>query len=267
MCDDGGLREEGVGDPETGAREENGMQDGGEPAEQATTAAPDESLNGIAAIQYRLGVYARGREAVARILEAALDILIHEGIRAMTLRRIAAACGLRIGNVTYYFATKEELLRAVLDIVEAGYIEAITDLRSRTTESAEKRFALWVRFVLEDIQSERTTKLFSELWALANQNTFVSDCVNRIYERGRILLLEVIEELNPRLTAEEREVVAVFIQAATEGTTIFAGFGKPFLERMPWLTAIATENLTGLIKTIDSETIRQGVQAPLWRRV
>src|SRR5439155_12128957 len=157
------------------------MQDGGESETQPTTSAADRPLEAaVPAIQYRLGVYARGREAVARILEAALDILIHEGIAAMTLRRIAAACGLRIGNVTYYFTTKEDLLRAVLDIVEAGYIEAITDLRSRTNEPAEKRFALWVRFVLEDIQSERTTKLFSELWALSNQNQFVADCVNRI---------------------------------------------------------------------------------------
>jgi AcrR family transcriptional regulator len=243
------------------------MQDGGEPEGRATTAAEEAPLDGIAAIQYRLGVYARGREAVARILEAALDILIHEGIQAMTLRRIAAACGLRIGNVTNNLTTKEDLLRAVLDVVEAGYIEAISDLRSRTTESAEKRFALWIRFVLEDIQSERTTKLFSELWALANQNTFGAECVNRIYERGRILLLEVIQELNPRLDADEREAVAVFIQAATEGTTIFAGFGKPFCHRMPWLTAISTATLTNLIKTIDSDTIRQGAPPPLWRRI
>lgn len=251
---------------EAGAREADGMQDGAEPEEQVTV-AEGPPLDGAAAIQYRLGVYARGRESVARILEAALDILIHEGIRAMTLRRIAAACGLRIGNVTYYFASKEDLLRAVLDVVEAGYIEAITDLRSRTSEPAEKRFALWIRFVLEDIQSERTTKLFSELWALANQNTFVSDAVNRIYERGRNILRELIGELNPNLDAEECEAVAVFIQAATEGMTIFAGFGKPFYHRLPWLTAISTKALTDLIKTIESDAIRQGAQPLLWRRV
>jgi len=243
------------------------MQDGGEP-EAATTAATDRPLTAaVHGIQHRLAVYAKGREAVARIVEAALDVLIHEGFGAMTLRRVASACGQRVGNVTYYFATKEDLLRAVLDVVEAGYFEAITDLRSRTNETAEKRFALWIRFVLEDIQNERTTKLFSELWALANQNTFVNDAVNRIYERGRNILRELIEELNPSLDPEERETVAVFIQAATEGMTIFAGYGKPFYQRMPWLSAIATDNLTALIKTIDSATIRQGVLPVLWRRV
>jgi len=138
---------------------------------------------------------------------------------------------------------------------------------SRTNEPAEKRFALWIRIVLDDIQSERTTKLFSELWALSKHSTIVSDCVNEIYQRGRNILLELVGELNPKLDAEEREILAVYIQSATEGTTIFAGFGKPFQQRMPWLIAISIGSLTELVKTISSADIRQGVQPPLWRHI
>ena len=43
------------------------MQDGAEPAEAVNVAEAEPPLDGVAAIQYRLGVYARGREAVARI--------------------------------------------------------------------------------------------------------------------------------------------------------------------------------------------------------
>jgi len=114
------------------------MQDDREGQPHAKGRAADGSAEAeVPAIQFRPGVYARGRETVSRILEAALDILIHEGSQAMTLRRIAAACGLRIGNVTYYFTSKEDLLRAVLDVVAAGYTEAITDLRSRMSNGAQ----------------------------------------------------------------------------------------------------------------------------------
>lgn len=220
----------------------------------------------VPAIQFRPGVYAPGREAVTQILEAALDILINEGIRALTLRRIAAASGLRVGNVTYYFSTKDELLRAVLDVVLAGYSDAIRDLQNRTDEPAEQRLGLMIRIILEDIQSQATTNLFPELWALSNHDPFVADCVKDIYSRGRQVLLELIGELNPALDADEREAVAVFIQASTEGMTVFAGYNKPFADRMPLIESIAIKALTDLVRTIDSKTIRTGIRQPLWRR-
>jgi AcrR family transcriptional regulator len=220
----------------------------------------------VPAIQFKPGVYAPGRQAVTQILEAALDILINEGIRALTLRRIAAACGLRVGNVTYYFSTKDELLRAVLDVVLAGYSDAIQNLRNRTDEPPDQRLALMIRIILEDIQSQATTNLFSELWALSNRDTFVAECVNDIYSRGRAVLLELIGELNPGLDEQEREAVAVFIQASTEGMTIFAGYNKQFSDRMSLLESIAIKGLVDLARTIDSKTIRTGIRQPLWRR-
>jgi hypothetical protein len=48
----------------------------------------------------------------------------------------------------------------------------------------------------------------------------------------------------------------VFIQAATEGMTIFAGHEKPFATRMPLIEAISIKALTDLVKTIDSAAIR-----------
>jgi AcrR family transcriptional regulator len=230
----------------------------GQDAAQPERAVPD--------IKFRPGVYAPGREAVTQILEAALDILISEGIRSLTLRRIAAACDLRVGNVTYYFATKDELLRAVLDVVMAGYRDALGELRKRTDEAPEQRLALMIRILLEDIQSQATTNLFPELWALANHDPFVADCVNDIYRRGREVLLELIAELNPSLDAHERETVAVFVHAAIEGMTIFAGHNKPFSDRMPMIESISVKAIVDLVRTIDSKTIRAGIRQPLWRR-
>jgi AcrR family transcriptional regulator len=220
----------------------------------------------VPAIKFHPGVYAPGREAVTQILEAALDLLINEGIRALTLRRIAAACNLRVGNVTYYFPTKDDLLRAVLDVVLAGYSDAIQDLKSRSDEPADQRLALMIRIVLEDIQSQATTNLFPELWALANRDPFVAECVNDIYLRGRLVLLDLIGELNPALDATEREMVAIFIQAATEGATLFAGHNKPFADKMPMFESISVKVLVDMVRTIDSKTIRSGIRQPLWRR-
>jgi len=224
--------------------------DRGKPLNVAVSPALVVPEKAVPTIQFRPGVYAPGREAVTQILEAALDILINEGIRALTLRRIAAACQLRVGNVTYYFATKDELLRAVLDVVVDGYTEAVRDLRKRTDEPAEQRMALLIRILLEDIQSQATTNLFPELWALANRDRFVADCLNDIYRRGREVLLDLIAELNPGLDDTEREMVAVFVQASIEGMTLFAGHDKLFADRMPLLESISVKALVDLVRTI-----------------
>ncbi|KAK0348191.1 hypothetical protein LTR94_038211, partial [Friedmanniomyces endolithicus] len=59
----------------------------------------------------RPGIYARGTETVDTILRAALDLLIDEGATAFTIRRIAARCDMKVGNVSYHFPRKEMLVQ------------------------------------------------------------------------------------------------------------------------------------------------------------
>ena len=73
------------------------------------------------AIEPRLGGYARGREGHELILRAALNLLVEHGSRAMSMRRVAAACDMKLGNLTYYFATKEDLVRELLDAIISSY--------------------------------------------------------------------------------------------------------------------------------------------------
>ena len=63
----------------------------------------------------RPGTYARGAETVDAILKAALNVLIAEGAGAFTIRRIAAECGMKVGNVSYHFPRKELLIQVLLD--------------------------------------------------------------------------------------------------------------------------------------------------------
>lgn len=46
------------------------------------------------------------------ILEAALRVVAEGGVEAVTHRRVAAEAGVPLGSTTYYFASREDLLRA-----------------------------------------------------------------------------------------------------------------------------------------------------------
>lgn len=61
----------------------------------------------------------RGADTRAALVRAALDVVERDGIAAATTRRIAERAGLPLGAVHYWFADKDDLLRAVVDVLLA----------------------------------------------------------------------------------------------------------------------------------------------------
>lgn len=205
----------------------------------------------------REGGYARGQDGVEQILRAALTILVEQGFGAVTMRAIAKACDMKLGNVTYYFPTRDELVRALFDAVISSYEESFEAISHEEGASIDARFENIVRLILEDITTKKTTRFFTEIWALANHDAFVSERMDELYRRARVVLNELIAEINPALPEEERETVALFISASLEGTTMFAGHDKPWRHRMDWLETIACRAYLPLIKSLKPGDIRK----------
>jgi len=203
----------------------------------------------------RPGTYARGTETVDAILKAALRVLINEGAAAFTIRRIAAECGMKVGNVSYHFPRKELLIKVLLDDLLDSY-NKLLDNRVRQPElPAAERLRVLIVLYLDDIAGVRTTRLFTELWALANHNPFVADRVRAFYQRVHDFIGEHVAALNPALSADEVQVVALYISAAMEGMTPFCGFEKPWAAQMPAITQIAADNLVALARTITPQML------------
>ena len=197
----------------------------------------------------REGGYSKGHETREQILSAALHLLVEEGYSALTMRRIAAACGLRIGNLTYHFATREELIRALLDALIRAYEVEFDAILQFTDEPPEERLAEVCGLVLEDIRTKKTTHVFPELWALANHDPFVLERVQELYTRARRSLLDIVAEMRPDLDPQGRENLALFISASMEGLTVFAGYEKPFEEQMGALETIAIQSFLQIVRT------------------
>src|SRR3954453_19787998 len=61
----------------------------------------------------------RGEARIEEILRATLDLIRRDGLGAVTHRTVADASGVPLGSLTYYFATKQDLLRAALRLFVA----------------------------------------------------------------------------------------------------------------------------------------------------
>lgn len=195
------------------------------------------------------GVYQVGRERVGQILDVALDILVESGYQALTLREVARRCGVRLGAVTYYYKGRNDLLQDVLDKVLAPYAEKFRAIRKAPGLSGEQKLERLIRLLFDDIQTKKTTRLFPHLWMLANHDPFVAKAVDRIYVLERLTLNDLVGEINPGLSRQERETLSVFISASIAGSTMFVGHEKPWSGELSLYSAISSFAFVSLVRT------------------
>ena len=191
---------------------------------------------------------ARGKDVHEQILRAAFKVWVEQGSNALTLWRIAEECGMKAGNLGYYFASKNDLLRDLMECITYTYEELINEIRLDSRLGPEDQLAAFVELALNDITSRETTAIFPDLWAAATHDDFFQDCLNDIYARSRKYLVSLVGTLNPALSLAEQEVIALFMQASMEGLTVFAGFNKPGSRSIEWLARATQQSFLGFIR-------------------
>ncbi len=70
------------------------------------------------------GTTGKGERTRARILEAALDLCREHGYEKTTMRAVAKAAGVSLGNAYYYFRSKEHLIQAFYGQTHSDHLEA-----------------------------------------------------------------------------------------------------------------------------------------------
>ncbi|MBL29221.1 MAG: hypothetical protein CMM50_16950 [Rhodospirillaceae bacterium] len=99
-----------------------------------------------------------------RLLAAAMNIVQEEGIQGLRQARVAAAAGLRQSHLTYYFPTRKDLVKALMEVAHAEMKKAMgaeilaESGRTVTIEDVREHFA----------QGARTTILPRLMLALLN---------------------------------------------------------------------------------------------------
>jgi AcrR family transcriptional regulator len=70
----------------------------------------------------------KGEQTRAQILETALQLFRERGYEETTMRAIAEAAGVAVGNAYYYFRSKEHLIQAFYERSHEEHLEACVDL-------------------------------------------------------------------------------------------------------------------------------------------
>lgn len=132
-----------------------------------------------------------------RILRAAMQVIVDGGIPAFTQQAVAQAAGMKQGNLTYHFPTKDDLLEGMSALLAEDYASLIYEmvesirvavLRGETIDPLEEI----VSQLLDDSLTANTAHLFNALWSLANHSPEVAKNLFRLYDRAVEALMDAL---------------------------------------------------------------------------
>ena len=124
-----------------------------------------------------------GEETRAAIIQAAIAVLIDHGLAGLTLQDVAGRAGIRYGNLTHHYASRRDLIEAIMDAVGQGYVARFESFAASLTGGASDIEALLI-WLLDDAVTAETAGIFLELWASARRDDDVADRVHRLYDQA-----------------------------------------------------------------------------------
>jgi AcrR family transcriptional regulator len=165
-----------------------------------------------------------GNDTATRIVLAARELLMTEGYAQFSMRNVAARAGLHLANVQYYYKTREDLVKALLDDTGERYRASYEDLRSKGPADRNARFKAIVAFNLEDIATSETRRYFIQLWALLTEiDGRAGHLMNDLYAIDIQQLSDCIADLVPGIDLAELRRRASVLAAMIEGMVVVRG--------------------------------------------
>jgi TetR/AcrR family transcriptional regulator, transcriptional repressor for nem operon len=160
----------------------------------------------------------RGKDKRDRLVTAARKTVHEQGVERTTLAAVAAAAEVPLGNVYYYFKTKDELISAVLDAYNDDYQTLDAMLSRHRTPKAKLKglLRIWTA------APERIAMYGCPIGSLCSELDKRDDDVRS--RAGTVLgrLINIADEQFVQLGRRDSHELAVALVAAWEGIALLA---------------------------------------------
>ncbi|WP_020174686.1 TetR/AcrR family transcriptional regulator [Methyloferula stellata] len=188
----------------------------------------------------------KGGERIAMILEDAKNIVVEEGFSALSFRAIAKRTGMTVGNVSYYFASKEQLMEQLAEYIFDRWEKRFR--KSIPVDAGDKMgiFLYAIRYMIEENKRPRSRSLLLEMWAMANQSSAIAKMMDIFYARMRAQIEDMIFDINPGLPKQACQLRAALIAAQIEGLMVVAAPKRLARGELKGIDDVALEQVTRL---------------------
>ncbi len=164
----------------------------------------------------------KGEKTKRKIIDAAFDLFISVRMEDFTMRKLAAKTGIELGNLTYHFGSKSDLVENMVRDRMATYAQEILSLLQVSEGSPRDALEKTIILLVQDLRQQEIA-FFPKLWALSLHDPKVATWTAEIHEMERQLISGLIRATRPDWDHNACEALALHITASIEGLTLFIG--------------------------------------------
>ncbi len=183
----------------------------------------------------------RGYERVEQILRATLSVIARDGIGGVTHRTVAEEAGVPLGSLTYYFASKQDLLREALRLHVDDDVGRLRTLADALLASGASGQQVVEAFIVEFDAGTPDVAQF-ELYLEAARDPELRD----VAAESLRAYYEVAELALRAAGVAEPAAVAGMVVATIDGVGIHQAVGR---EHAPELSVVLPLLLRALVPT------------------
>lgn len=169
-----------------------------------------------------IGQNSRGVETHRRIIDATLEVIASEGVRAVTHRRVAAQARASAGLISYHFASTGELIDATLADLGRREVERLTALREQVL-AADDDIDTLADLLVSEAPRWASDRRRDAISSMALTLEIVGSGVSRVdfaeWERAQFDLYEAVAT---KLGSSDPPAVATYLNGSLEGLAVFA---------------------------------------------
>ena len=162
---------------------------------------------------------ADSRSVSEKILDSAEIVLRRHGYAGFSTRRVAQEAAIALGNLTYHYPTKPELVQALISRLITRYLDRFQQVLMTPGRGVEDL----VRWLLEEAVAEEAMWLFRELWAMALHDEIVREAIDDLYDELMGKVAATLEAAYPSADPQAVRDLVQFIALISEGSTVLYG--------------------------------------------
>lgn len=166
-----------------------------------------------------------GKRTVGRLLSAARTEFARYGYNGMTMRGVAKSAGVSLGNLLYYFKSKQDLFHSLIEHTLANYVTTLKPVTAPYAADDKARFLAVMDFLIEDEKKASTRQFEYQLWAVSVENKFVNKCRRQFEEFLMERMGELVQSVNHSLKPAEIRRRAFILCGMVKGVSVMLGNG------------------------------------------
>ena len=197
-----------------------------------------------------------------QILAAAREVLLRDGYEQFTTRRVAEIAGITVGNLTYHFPSKRQLLASLIQRLLAEYTSAFEGFFADLSIPVDRKFKELIEWLMNDAATIESNRLFRELWAMAMHDRFVARAIDDFYDQAIERIAQLLRAERPAMDRKSALAIAHLVALVSEGTGVIYGTRVARAANHANVRALAVDVLTSAARDAASDARTTPVQQP-----